>query len=166
MNADWDARVDAVWAAAADLGEAEVLRRIDELVAERGETDARAAFEAASARDYVGQEVEAAPLYRRALEVGLAEPHKSYAIIQLASTLRNLGEASEAIRMLEESGITHPAHPQSSAANAFLALAHVTDGDPQKGAAIALHALAGTMTEYSRAIHAYADELTSTDSAG
>src|SRR5215216_4711786 len=102
MTGDWEARVAAVWASAAELSDNEVLAAIDELVAEKGETDAAAAFEAASVRDYLGLEPEAEPLYRRALELGLDHVRGAQAVIQLASTLRNLGEANESVELLTD----------------------------------------------------------------
>ena len=68
---DWRQRVDAVWAAADALGDDEVIRRIDELAAERPTGDPVALFERAGARDSAGFESEAEPLYREALSRGL-----------------------------------------------------------------------------------------------
>ena len=48
---DWQARVDAVWASAGELGDDEVVRRIDALAAERPAGDPLALFERAGARD-------------------------------------------------------------------------------------------------------------------
>ncbi len=58
----------------------------------------RALFERAGARDSAGLEAEAEPLYRGA-RGGLDEDHRTQAVIQLASTLRNLG-ASTSARLL------------------------------------------------------------------
>ena len=41
---DWQDRVDAVWSAAGDLGDSEVIRRIDALAGERPPGDPLAAF--------------------------------------------------------------------------------------------------------------------------
>ena len=65
---DWDAQIALVWATTDQLTDDEVVAVIDTLAAERGETDAAAQFERASARDYVGREADAEPLYRAALE--------------------------------------------------------------------------------------------------
>src|SRR3954470_14424840 len=99
-EADWEARVAAVWSRAADLSDDGVLEAVDDLVIERGREDAAALFEAASVRDYLGRESEAEPFYRRALELGLDEPRHAQALIQLASTLRVLGRADEAVTLL------------------------------------------------------------------
>ncbi|MEL4318585.1 tetratricopeptide repeat protein [Leifsonia sp. YIM 134122] len=157
---DWNARVEAVWAAADELGDDAVIERIDALAAERGADDARALFERAGARDSAGLESEAAPLYREALAGGgLDEVHRPQAVIQLASTLRNLGEVEESIRMLEAERVQHPESPLDDAAAAFLALALVTRGDAERAASVALSALAPHLQLYTRSVHAYAAEL-------
>ncbi|MET0784794.1 MAG: tetratricopeptide repeat protein [Leifsonia flava] len=156
---DWNARVDAVWAAADELGDDAVIQRIDALAAERGEDDARAAFEMAGARDSAGLESEAAPLYRTALARGLDAVHRPQAVIQLASTLRNLGEVEDSIRMLEAERAEHPESPLDDAAAAFLALALVTRGDAERAASVALSALAPHLQLYTRSVRAYAAEL-------
>jgi tetratricopeptide (TPR) repeat protein len=159
MGNDWESRVAEVWASAPLLTESEVLRRIDALVDERGSDDAQALFEAASARDYVGQEAAAEPLYRRALEVGLHEPSLARAVIQLASTLRNLGRPAEAVTVLQDGFAHDPDHRLADSARAFLALCLVDSGDERAAVAVALDALAVHLPEYSRSVRAYAAEL-------
>ena len=156
---DWDARVGAVWASATDFSDDEVLAAIDELVAERDDTDAAAAFEAASVRDYLGLEPEAEPLYRRALELGLDPTRLPQAVIQLASTLRNLGAADEAIDILTDWLADNEDHPLADAAKAFLALSLVSGGRAAEGAAVALDALAPHLVQYQRSVASYAEEL-------
>ncbi|HEY5320394.1 MAG TPA: tetratricopeptide repeat protein [Galbitalea sp.] len=107
-TADWNDRVDAVWAIVADLSDDELLDRIDALVAERPESDARAAYEAGSARDSIGREADAAPHYQRALYLGLAEPYLGQLLIQYASTLRNLKRYDEGLALLDLLGHEHP----------------------------------------------------------
>jgi hypothetical protein len=159
MNDNWQERVDAVWASADTLGEAEVVRRIDDLVAERGELDAEGAFEAAGARDSAGIETEAEGLYRFALDAGLTEPKRARAVIQLASTLRNLGRADDAIRMLRAHFDDDPQHPLFTASRAFLALCYASRGETGTSTAIALEALAAHLPRYQRSVPAYAAEL-------
>jgi len=120
---DWAERVSAVWASAADLADDDLVAAIDALAAEHGPDDAAAVFETASARDYAGREQEAEPLYRRALELGLDEQVRPRAVIQLASTLRNLGRAEESVRMLEQNLHDHPSDEWTGPSAAFLALA-------------------------------------------
>ena len=156
---DWDARVAVVWQQAEELGEAVVIERIDALAAERPPHDPRAAFEKAGARDYAGNETDAEPLYRHALALGLAEPYRAQAVIQLASTLRNLGRADESVTLLQEELAQHPDHELAGAARAFLALALVSRGDAAAGAAVALTALAPHLPQYRQAVTAYAADL-------
>lgn len=159
MTENWQTRVSAVWARASELADLDLLAEIDALVAERPEDDAAAVFEAAGARDYLGQEAEAEPLYRRALELGLDEQRKPQAVIQLASTLRNLGEVSESISLLERQLHEHPGDEWTGPTAAFLSLALVSRGDERAAAAVALAALADYLPMYSRSVRGYATAL-------
>ncbi|WP_158863877.1 tetratricopeptide repeat protein [Leifsonia sp. AG29] len=156
---DWRARVDAVWADADREGETATLEAIDALVAERPAHDPVALFEAAGARDFAGREAEAEPLYREALSSGLAEPERGQAIIQLASTLRNLDRPSEALELLRDFLHDQPAHELADAARAFAALALFDDGLPAEALREALDALAAHLPRYGRAVAAYAATL-------
>jgi tetratricopeptide (TPR) repeat protein len=159
MGDDWESRVAQVWAAASQLTEAHVVELIDALAAERPGDDALALFECASARDYVGDEAGAEPLYRAALARELPEPARGRAVIQLASTLRTLGRPIEAIAILQE-GFSHdPDHRLADPARAFLALCLSDAGDHRAAVAVAVDALAPHLHEYSRSVRAYAAEM-------
>ena len=158
-DVDWDTRVAAVWNAASELSDETVLEMIDELAAERGELDAAGVFEAASARDYLGRESEAEPLYRRAIELGLDPVRLPQAVIQLGSTLRILGRPDDAIAVLADWLEESPDHPLADSARAFLALAFVSAGHPSEGAALAIHTLAPYLPQYSGAVGRYARGL-------
>ncbi|MGZ3527241.1 MAG: tetratricopeptide repeat protein [Vulcanimicrobiaceae bacterium] len=54
-------------------------------------------FERAGARDSTGHPDLAAPLYKAALDAGLVGERRRRAIIQMASSLRNLGNPQEAV---------------------------------------------------------------------
>lgn len=149
----WDDRVDAVWDDTG-LTDAERIEAIDRLATERDADDARALFERAGARDSAGQEAGAEPLYRAALAGALDEEHRSQAVIQLASTLRNLGRFDEALEMLAaERG---RGGDLADAASAFYALTLASRGDATRAAAVALEALAPHLPRYGRAVRAYA----------
>lgn len=163
MSAEWTERVSAVWAAASELADLDLVAAIDSLVAEREPDDARAVFEAASARDYAGLEPEAEPLYRRALELGLDDAIRPRAVIQLASTLRNLGKPGEAVRMLEQQLHEHPADEWTGPSAAFLALALASRGDDRDAASVALAALADYLPYYAASVRSYAIELSVSD---
>ena len=159
MTDDWNARVSAVWAAAAGMADLDVVAAIDSLVAEREPDDAAAVFEAASARDYAGLEAEAEPLYRQAIGGGLDAATLPRAVIQLASTLRNLGQIDESIELLEEHLAEHPADEWTGPGAAFLALALASRGDERDAASVALAALADYLPVYSASVRGYAMEL-------
>jgi len=159
MTDTWQSRIDAVWQAAPDMAELDVVGAIDALVAERPEDDPLALFEAAGARDSAGLEAEAEPLYRRALELGLPEHVAPRATIQLASTLRNLGKVDESIVLLEAQLHAHPADEWTGATAAFLALGLVSRGSEREAASVALSALADYLPLYQRSVRGYAAEL-------
>ena len=157
---NWDERIDEVWAAAAGaLVDDEVIARIDALAAERGSDDARAEFERAGARDSAGRPHEAIPLYRRALQLGLDAEHEPQAVIQLASSLRNVGETAEALALLEQAHDAAPHSPYRDAIAAFHALALASSGAPHRALSVALLALVPHLPRYHRSVTAYAHEI-------
>tara|TARA_R110002051_G_scaffold72905_1_gene131800 strand:+ start:2385 stop:2873 length:489 start_codon:yes stop_codon:yes gene_type:complete len=161
MQQNWRDRIADIWAHAGAMAEGDVVSAIDELVAERDPDDAEALFEAAGARDYAGLEAEAEPLYRRAIDNGLDAALMPQAVIQLASTLRNLNRVEESIAVLERQLHEHPDDEWTGPTAAFLALALTSRGDPTQGAAVALMALANYLPIYQRSVRGYAAELLS-----
>jgi len=155
---DWDKQFDAVWADD-ELSDEERIEQIDRLAAVWGD-NAVALFHRAGARDSAGREEEAEPLYRRALQLGLDDDHRVRAVVQLASTLRNLGRVHEAVWMLGDEYANHPTSPYRDAVAAFYSLALVTSGDSRRAASIALSALAPHLPLYTRSVAAYAREIT------
>lgn len=144
-----------------DLGRPEeARRRLETLLDGLAVDDVRAAYERASLHDSLGEEHEAIPLYRAALAGGLPHPHRTQATIQLASSLRNVGESSGAIALL--TGVPDD-DPLVDAARAFLALALFSDEKPARALSTALRTLAPRLPRYQRAVGAYADELTAPD---
>ncbi|WP_029145404.1 tetratricopeptide repeat protein [Microbacterium luticocti] len=155
---DWQRRIDAVWADDA-LDDDDRVAAIDALAAELGDEHPVALFERAGARDSAGRETEAEPLYRAALGAGLDPGRRTRAVIQLASTIRNLGHLDEALGLLRaEYEATRGADMQDEAA-AFYALALVSSGDAVRGASVALTALAPHLSRYTRSVRGYAAEL-------
>ncbi len=152
---NWQARVDAIWADAS-LSDAERVHKIDVLAAESGD-EAIALFERAGARDSAGLEQQAEPLYREALALGLPEDTRAQAVIQLASTLRNLGRVAESLDLLRAE--RERGGPLADAASAFYALSLATAGDPLAAASIALQTLAPHLPRYSRSVNGYAQEM-------
>jgi tetratricopeptide (TPR) repeat protein len=156
---DWEVEVRRVWEAADGMSEEEVLAAIDALADLRPAGDPSALYERASARDYAGLEGDAEPLYRRALNAGLDEVRRPRAIIQLASTLRNLGRTDEAIGLLTREVDATPGDGLDDARAAFLALALHDAGSHGRALSIALTALAPHLPAYNRAVLHYAADL-------
>lgn len=123
-----------------------------------GETPAVAAYERASLHDFSGEEATAIPLYRAALDAGLDGDRRTAAIIQLASSLRNVGEPSAALAVLREVGDDDAL---ADAVRAFEALALFDDDKPAAALRTALRALAPHLPAYRRAVDAYAAEIVS-----
>ncbi|MEV4688470.1 tetratricopeptide repeat protein [Microbacterium sp. LWH3-1.2] len=158
MHDDWAARIEAIWDDDA-LSDESRLERIDAVAAERPAGDPLALFERGGARDAAGLEADAAPLYRAALDGGLDDVHRPQAVIQLASTLRNLGLADEAVGMLRAELARRPASPLHDEASAFLALALVSVGREREAASVALRTLAPHLSRYTCSVASYAEEL-------
>ena len=157
---DWEARIAEVWElAAGTMVDEEVIDRIDEIAAERGTDDARAEFERAGARDSAGLPDEAVPLYERALLLGLDDEHRPQAVIQMASSIRNLGDDERALALLEAELRDHPEAPFRDEVAAFLALALASSGQPVLAASLALETLAPHLRRYTRSVTNYAQDL-------
>ncbi len=119
-------------------------------------TSARDLFDSASQRDAAGDERGAIPLYRAALDRGLEEPERTRAIIQLASSLRVVGDPSGAIALLQD---LRGEDPLSRAAQAFLSLALFDDGKPAAALRTAVGALLPTLSDYRASLSAYTEQL-------
>lgn len=160
----WDERIDEVWADASgeEVGD-EIIARIDALAAERGSDDARAEFERGGARDSAGREAEAVALYRHAMELGLDDEHRPQCAIQLASTLRNLGEYEEALSVIGEEERLSGDGPYREALATVRALILASAGKPAQGLSVALLALVPHLPRYHRSMTAYAHEIADLD---
>ncbi|RSM69235.1 tetratricopeptide repeat protein [Kibdelosporangium aridum] len=156
---DWDNRVAALWAALDDFDEAEFRARIEALVGELPPGDPVGLFELASANDSTGRPEQAEPLYRKALESGLSGYRRRRALIQLASTLRNLGHPSQSVALLTAERARQESDELDDALDAFLALALVDTGRAREAAGLALAALAKHLPRYNRSLAYYATHL-------
>ncbi|WP_460795048.1 tetratricopeptide repeat protein [Microbacterium sp. GXF0217] len=159
----WEERIGGVWAASNTLADEDVISRIDAIAAERGAEDARAEFERGGARDSAGREAEAVGFYRRALELGLDDEHRPQAVIQLASSLRNIGEHDEALALLAEEQREHPDSAYRDAVAVVQALVLASSGAPARGLSVALLALIPRLPRYHRSMTAYAHEIAELD---
>lgn len=155
---DWDQRIAALWAELDRHNPSAFLVKMQALAGELPADDPRTLFELASAYDSVGQPVNAAPLYRQALAGGLAGPRRRQAVIQLASTLRNLGRVKESITLLtNERGAA--SDELDDAVAAFLALALADAGRDKEAIGLALEALARHLPRYRKSLASYARAL-------
>jgi len=154
----WEERIAALWAAIDDFDSADFRARVEALAAELPEGNAIRAFEVACANDSTGRPEQAAPLYREALAAGLTGIRRRRAVIQLASTLRNLGHPDESVALLRaerEEG----SDELDDAVVAVLALALADTGREREAAALAIGALARHLPRYNRSMAHYAEQL-------
>lgn len=152
--AEWERRVAELWAAYEDYGESEFRARIDALAAQ-APTVASGLFERAGAFDSTGHSDLAVPLYRQALQLGLDPSRRRQATVQLASSLRNLGQASESVALLTVEQKADSDDLDDAVAG-FLALALADAGREREALSVALTALAGHLTRYRRSLSNYA----------
>jgi hypothetical protein len=162
ISAEWERRSAELWARLDDHNEEEFRARIDELVAELPRDHPVALFERACAFDSTGHSDRAAPLYRQALEGGLTGLRRRRAVIQMASSLRNVGHAEESVALLTAERDRDPAlldqaeRALDDAVAATLALALVDTGRAREAAALAVAALAPHLVRYQRSMANYA----------
>jgi len=155
---NWEQRVSDLWASFDDRTEADFLAGMKELVAELPANHAAAVFEHAAALDSTGNSDLAVPLYQQALQLGLPGARRRRAVIQLASSLRNLDRAPESVALLTAE-LDAESDDLDDAVRAFLALALVDTGREREAVALALTALSGHLTRYQRSLINYAREL-------
>lgn len=123
--------------------------------------DARAHYEWASALDFAAREAEAAPVYEHALVMGLPSGYRAKALLQLGSTLRNLGRVEEAVELLDGA---RDEFPENLALGGFHALALTSAGRADAAVRELLemlvdHVDALELREYRAALRRYAREL-------
>jgi hypothetical protein len=155
----YDRRSEELWASIDDYDEERFRAKIDELVAQLPANSPVAAFERACTFDSTGHPDKAVPLYRRSLEHGLAGQRRRRAVIQLASSLRNLKEAEESVRLLRAE-LAQPSDQLDDAVSAFLALALADTGRDREAVSVALTALAPHLPRYQQSLRNYAKDLT------
>ncbi|MGI8714457.1 MAG: tetratricopeptide repeat protein [Solirubrobacteraceae bacterium] len=147
-----------MWATLDDSAEADFLTAVDGLTDELGPGSAIGAFERGAARDSTGHPDLAVPLYREALAVGLTGLRRRRATIQLASSLRNLGDADESLALLRAER-DQPSDELDDAVTGFLALALADHGREREALTLALTALAPHLPRYQRSLANYAADL-------
>jgi tetratricopeptide (TPR) repeat protein len=151
----WEQRLAEAWASLDECSEEDFLTLIDDLAAQLPPDSAIAPFERAAARDSTGHPDLAVPLYRQALEQGLSGERRRRAVIQLASSLRNIGQVQESVALLSAE-LDAGSDGLDDAVRAFLALALVDVGREREAVAHALTALAPHLSRYQRSLVNYA----------
>ena len=158
MSDDWDRRLASAWATFDERSDDENRALIDRLAAELPARSAVASFERACVFDSTGRSDLAVPLYREALERGLTAERRRRAVIQLASSLRNIGGAGESVALLTAE-LAREHDELDDAVRAFLALALAEVGREREALSHALTALAPRLPRYQRSLASYAEEL-------
>ncbi|MCS0600440.1 tetratricopeptide repeat protein [Streptomyces sp. LP11] len=152
---EWERRCAALWDTFQDRDAAEFRSAMRTLAGELPEGHTVAAFELASAYDATDLGEQAVPLYRQALDGGLPGDRRRQAVVQLASTLRALGDPrTSAELLLAERGRT--SDHLDDAVTAFLALSLVDLGREREAAALALGALSRHLPSYNKSLAHYA----------
>jgi tetratricopeptide (TPR) repeat protein len=157
-DASWESRLAALWGAIDCYEPQAFVKQIELLVAELPSASAVGLFEHASAHDSTGHPDLAVPLYRAALTAGLNGLRRRRATIQLASSLRNLGNASEAADLLFTE-LNASSDELDGAVRAFLALALVDLGREREAVGHGLIALSNYLPRYNRSLARYASEI-------
>lgn len=158
MNDDWEQRMAALWASMAEYDEDEFVAKVAKLAAELPADSAVGLFERACSLDSTGHSDLAVPLYRQALERGLHGIRRRRAVIQLASSLRNVGQVTESVALLtaeRDAG----SDELDDAVSAFLALMLVDTGREREAVSVALAALAPHLPRYQCSLGNYARAL-------
>jgi hypothetical protein len=168
---DWEKRIGDAWASIDDYEgrEGDFRAIIDCLAEELPDGDPIAAFERACAWDSTGRSDRAVPLYEWALGHGLAGYRRRRAVIQLASSLRNIGQVEKAIELLEAERSIDPVTVDNQtrmladAISAVLALCLVEAGRGREAVSVAVAALAPHLPRYQRSMANYARLLVASD---
>ncbi|GAA3081870.1 tetratricopeptide repeat protein [Streptomyces rectiviolaceus] len=162
MDMEWEKRLAHAWATVEeyDDGRGEEFRGlVDALVDELPEGSPVAPFERACAFDSTGHSDRAVPLYQEALKRGLDGYRRRRTLIQLSSSLRNIGRPEEGVALLTPE-LDAPSDELDDAVRATLALCLANLGREREGLALVLGALAPHLPRYQRSMGNYARELT------
>lgn len=156
MDEFWESQVEAFWKNCYGKDAVQLRKELEQLLAGMDPKDPRVLFEIASLHDFLGEEEQAVAPYQQALDSGLSGQKREEALIQLASTLRNLGQFHQAISLLQQFPSTSELHAD---AQGFLALALLDAGHSAEAVRTAVTALAPHTRLYARALTAYAQDL-------
>jgi len=154
MN-DWEQRTADAWASIDTMAPEEFRTVIDKLADELPAGAANADFERACAWDSTGHSDKAVPLYERALTTGLTGIRRRRAVIQMSSSLRNIGQVARSVELLTEE-MAAGSDELDDALRAILALCLADVGRAREGVSLAVGALAKHLPRYQRSMANYA----------
>lgn len=154
----WETDLEAAWAEIDETNRDDFVERIRSAVNDPSVPPEIRDFEIACAHDSTGRSDLAVDGYRQALSAGLAGYRGRRANIQLASSLRNLGQSDESVRILSEES-TSADDGLDDAVTVFLALSLVDVDRDREAVAHLVHALADHLPRYTASAHRYADRL-------
>lgn len=157
-NTGWEQRIAQAWLTIDEMPAEAFVGQIERLVAELPPQSAIGLFERACAQDSTGHPDVAVPLYRAALQAGLTGLRRRRATIQLASSLRNLGQPQDAASLLAAE-LDAPSDELDGALRGFLALALADLGREREALAHSLTALSRYLPRYNRSLARYAGAL-------
>lgn len=161
-DVDWEKRNADAWASIDSMDAAEFRALIDTLAGELPAGSATADFERACAFDSTGHSDKAVPLYERALATGLTGLRRRRAVIQMSSSLRNVGRPDRSVELLTEE--LHAGSDElDDAVRATLALALTDVGREREAVSLAVGALAKHLPRYQRSMANYARLLVEPD---
>ncbi len=160
-DASWESRISDLWSTFGERADAEFVEAMRQLTAELPEGSPIALFELGAAHDSTGSPEQAVGLYGAALRAGLSGLRRRRVRIQMASSLRNLGQPHQAAEILLEE-LRQPSDELDQAVSAFLALALADLGREREALSISLGALAKYLPRYNRSLARYAEALNST----
>ena len=164
-DAAWEARSLELWNRIDALDAAEFVSQIESLAAELPAGSPVGLFERGCAHDSTGHPERAVPLYRAALDSGLTGLRRRRAVIQMASSLRNLGDAEQAAALLMAE-CHEPSDELDGAVRAFLALALVDLGREREAVSVSLTALSRYLPRYNRSLARYAQAISDESGEG
>ncbi|MBK1895698.1 tetratricopeptide repeat protein [Chryseobacterium paridis] len=155
---NWEKDLQSIWQQLGKIDNEDFIQQIKDHTGQLLDSKAIADFEMACAFDSTGNEIEAEPLYRSALELGLSGLRRRRARIQLSSTLRNNGKIEESIRILREEK-SNQSDELDDAVDSFLALSLYSAGENKEALSLTLKALSRHLPRYNNSLYRYAENL-------
>ncbi|MCA0157677.1 tetratricopeptide repeat protein [Tsukamurella sp. M9C] len=154
----WEDDIEAIWGYLDTDEPAAFLARMERAVAAPEVPEGVRRFEVAGAHDALDRPDLAVAGYHAALEAGLDDHRARQATIQLASSLRNLGEPEDGLRLLAALD-TDRGDGLDDAVVVFRALMLADLGRDREALAATIHALANRLSYYRVSARHYADAL-------